>query len=140
MAKMNRKSLRKLILEMAYADSDNGVKTFYPDEEGGVPNMPSALRRALETGRAVDATEIMTRMEDTSIPDIREVARALFNGFILDASDLGPMPATAAPLKFYIVMSGELILVGKISLDDGIALSNLGEHPIVVYPASLKDF
>jgi len=139
MAKMSRKELRKLVLEMAYADSDGGVKAFYPDKEGGVPNMPSELRRAIESNNLYAATEIMTRMEDTEVPNIKEVARVLYDGFILDVSKLGPMPATAAPLDFYAVIQGRLILVGNMSLEDGISLS-LGEHHVIVYPASLKDF
>ena len=115
MAKMSRKALRKLVLEMAYADSNDGVKTFYPDEEGGVPNMSNELRRAIESDDLNTATDIMTSMEDTEVPDIKEVARALFNGFILDVSKLGPMPATAAPLDFYAVIQGDLILVGNMS-------------------------
>jgi len=139
MAKMSRKELRKLVLEMTYADSNDGVKTFYPNEEGGVPNMPSELRRAIESDDLYAATEIMTRMEDTEIPDIKEVARTLYDGFILDVSKLGPMPATAVPLDFYAVIQGDLILVGNMSLEDGISLS-LGEHHVIVYPTSLKDF
>lgn len=139
MTKISRKELRKLVLEMAYADSDDGVKTFYPDEEGGIPNMPDDLRRALESDKLYAATEIMTRMEEEEVPDLREVARTLYDGFILDVSKIGPSPATAAPLDFYAVIQGQLILVGNMSLEDGISLS-LGEHHVVVYPASLKDF
>lgn len=139
MAKMSRRELRKLVLEMAYADSDAGVKTFYPDEEGGVPIMSNDLRRALESDNLYAATEIMTSMEEEEVPDIGEVARVLFNGFILDVSKIGPSPDTAAPLDFYAVIQGKLILVGRMSLEDGISLS-LGEHHVVVYPASLKNF
>ena len=139
MVKISRKELRKLVLEMAYADSNDGVKTFYPDEEGGVPNMSNELRRAIESDDLNTATDIMTSMEDTEVPDIKEVARALYYGFILDVSKLGPMPATAAPLDFYAVIQGDLILVGNMSLEDGISLS-LGEHHVIVYPASLKGF
>ena len=140
MAKMSRKELRKLVLEMAHADSDDGVKTFNSDEEGGISNMPDKLRIALDSDNLYAATEIMTSMEIEKVPDLSEVANALYDGFILDVSNLeGPMPATAKPLNFYAVIQGDLILVGNMSLEDGISLS-LGEHHVVVYPASLKDF
>lgn len=119
--------------------SDHG-QTIYTD---GAPDLPDDLRRALESKNEYLASKLMSDMQSEELPppSIKEVARTLFNGFLLDASgiDGGSLPMDTESLKFYAVNRGKMVLIGNVNLDDGIFMS-IGEHSLVVYPGSLENF
>ena len=150
--KITRRQLREIIQEQTSDDMSNPARkmgavpsdhgqTLYTD--GPAPNLPDDLRRALESKNEHLASKLMSDMQSEELPSpsIEEVARALGDGFILDASgiDGGSLPMDTEGLKFYAVIRGQLVLIGNTNLDNGIFMSK-GEHAVVVYPGSLEDF
>jgi len=92
----------------------------------------------IKQGQFYHATQAMGDLENP--PSMGAVAKAVFDGFVLDVSaGYGELPGSAEGGTLYAVVQGNPIPVGQVSLDTAISLSR-PEFNIVVYPGSLEEF
>ena len=116
--KITRRQLTKLIKEAMGA------------REGDIMSL-------LTHGKFYDFSRLLGTREIEDVPDIRAVAEAMYDGFLLDVSDVEG--SGGGTYQFHAVIGGEMSLIGNVSLDEAIALSR-PEFNIVVYPMNIQGF
>jgi len=91
----------------------------------------------LTHGKFYDFSHLLATREREDIPDIKAVAEAMSDGFLLDVSAVEG--SGGGTYQFHAVIKGEMSRIGNVSLDEAIALSR-PEFNIVVYPMNIQGF
>jgi|LWDU01.1.fsa_nt_gi hypothetical protein len=130
--KITKTQLRRLIKETLVKEAGE-----YSDDKGGVSKMDASLRSMLASGNHHGFSNAITQLEIEQVPDMKEVAQTMYDGFLLDVSDIEG--SGGGTYRFHSVIGGEMTLIGNVSLGDASSLSR-PEFNIVTYPVNLEDF